>query len=387
MVAVCTRSGRDCLVRVDLESYDWTELDTGLVEMDPPFLEPLSPTSFLVVGKTSASLFALYCVQLDVDLRPTMTMLHEQTIPRAILDHPSFSSDIFSTPAAFRFTSTRPPIRDVHGFFWPPHNPRFQAPDDELPPLIVNCHGGPMAHKSPGLDLWIQFWTSRGFAVFELNYAGSTGYGRAHRDAILGRWGLSDLADVPECVAHLTKARGSAPPLADDRRVGLLGASAGGYLVMQSLVRFPFLVACGVAFCGVADMKAFVFSGREGPNPHISRRLFPRGGEHMSLEEKVFICQERSPVIFAWNASAPLLLVHGARDTQVPVYQSLIMWEAMQNAGRTVELRVFEEDYHSLSIDSLRRALLRAERWWKRYLLNARERQMPSPSGILTLWP
>ncbi|MCB0123311.1 MAG: S9 family peptidase, partial [Caldilineaceae bacterium] len=133
-----------------------------------------------------------------------------------------------SVPEAIEFpTDAHPPDDLAHAFYYPPFNPDFQAPDDERPPLIVISHGGPTAQASPALDWRKQYWTSRGFAVVDVNYGGSSGFGRAYRERLAGQWGLVDVDDCCNVARHLVSE-----DRADPERLIIRGGSAGGYTTL-----------------------------------------------------------------------------------------------------------------------------------------------------------
>jgi len=141
----------------------------------------------------------------------------------------------------------------TYGFFFPPQNPSYKAPENSLPPLIILSHGGPTSHFGPGLALQTQFWTSRGYAVFCLNYRGSSGYGRAYIEELDGNWGIADVADAVACVRFLGDR-------IDTSRVGIRGGSAGGYCVLQALCdeETNSTWAGGVSAYGISDLHGLV---------------------------------------------------------------------------------------------------------------------------------
>src|SRR5690606_28014413 len=140
----------------------------------------------------------------------------------------------------------------AYGLFYPPLHPEFEAPEGERPPLLVRCHGGPTSQASTGLNLRTQYWTSRGFAVLEVNYRGSSGYGRAYRDALRGQWGVGEVLDCIAGAAALAQ-RG----LCDSKRTCISGGSAGGYTALAALT-FHDAFAAGAIYYGVSDLSALI---------------------------------------------------------------------------------------------------------------------------------
>jgi dipeptidyl aminopeptidase/acylaminoacyl peptidase len=207
-----------------------------------------------------------------------------------------------------------------HGFYYPPANPEFSAPDDELPPLVVFVHGGPTAHVTPSLDLQVQLFTSRGIAVVDLNYGGSTGYGREYRDRLRGRWGEVDVEDSAAAVRYLGE-RGDV----DSGRVQITGGSAGGYTTLMAMaVREEFL--SGVSYYGVADLVTFHEQTHKFESHYDAYLVGP-------WPEAVDLYRERSPVTHADSISDPLLLLQGLDDKVVPPPQAEVIVDALKRRG------------------------------------------------------
>ena len=207
-----------------------------------------------------------------------------------------------------------------HGFYYPPTNPEYVGPDDELPPLVVSVHGGPTAHVTTALDLHVQVFTSRGIAVIDLNYGGSTGYGRDYRDRLRHRWGEVDIEDSAAAVRYLGE-RGDIDP----ERVQITGGSAGGYTTLMALaVRDEF--ASGASYFGVADLVTFHGDTHKFES-HYDEYLVGPWPEARELY------RERSPVTHADSISDPLLLLQGLDDKVVPPSQSEVIVDALKSRG------------------------------------------------------
>ena len=204
-----------------------------------------------------------------------------------------------------------------HGFYYAPANPDFSGPDDERPPLVVLVHGGPTAHVTPSLDLYVQLFTSRGIAVVDLNYGGSTGYGREYRDRLRGRWGEIDVEDSAAAVLYLGD-RGEI----DLGRVQITGGSAGGYTTLMALaVRDEF--ASGVSYYGVADLVTFHEDTHKFESHYDDYLVGP-------WPEAVDLYRDRSPVAHADSISDPLLLLQGLDDKVVPPSQAVVIVNALK---------------------------------------------------------
>ena len=232
----------------------------------------------------------------------------------------------------------------AHGFFYPPVNPRFAAPDGELPPLVVNVHGGPTSSARPGLRLAFQFWTSRGFAVLDVNYRGSTGAGRAYRERLNGNWGVMDVSDCADGVRFLI-----GHGLVDPRRVAIRGSSAGGFTVLSALASTDVFTA-GTSLYGVSDLRALARDTHKFES-HYAFRLV--GSD--DLTDPVW--DQRSPVTRVEDIHAPLLLLQGADDAVVPAAQAQSMYDALESAGRPTALVVFPGEGHGFRrADTIKRA-------------------------------
>jgi dipeptidyl aminopeptidase/acylaminoacyl peptidase len=208
-----------------------------------------------------------------------------------------------------------------HGFYYAPANPEYSGSTDELPPLVVHVHGGPTAHVATALDLQIQLFTSRGIAVVDLNYGGSTGYGREYRDRLHGRWGEVDVEDSAAAARYLGE-RGDV----DATRVQITGGSAGGYTTLMAMaVREEF--ASGASYFGVADLVSFHDETHKFESHYDEYLVGP-------WPEAIDLYRERSPVTHADAISDPLLLLQGLDDKVVPPSQSEVIVDALK--GRDI---------------------------------------------------
>jgi dipeptidyl aminopeptidase/acylaminoacyl peptidase len=239
-----------------------------------------------------------------------------------------------------RYVSTAVPITfegadglESHGFYYAPKNPEFSGPPDEPPPLLVHVHGGPTAHVQTSLDLGIQLFTSRGLAVVDVNYGGSTGYGREYRDRLRGRWGEVDVEDCA-AVARYFAERGDV----DAARVQISGGSAGGYTTLMAMaVRDEFAV--GVSYYGVADLVSFHSETHKFESHYDDYLVGP-------WPEAIDVYRERSPVNHADSISRPLLLLQGLDDKVVPPPQSEVIVDALKQRGIPHAYIAFEGEGH-----------------------------------------
>lgn len=232
-----------------------------------------------------------------------------------------------------------------HGFYYAPKNPDFTGPADELPPLVVSVHGGPTASVSTALDLDIQAFTSRGIAVVDLNYGGSTGYGREYRDRLRGRWGVVDVEDSAAAARFLSE-RGDVDPA----RVEITGGSAGGYTTLLAIAsRDEF--AAGTSYFGVADLVTFHDETHKFESRYDEYLVGP-------WPEAVELYRERSPISHADAISRPLLLLQGLDDKVVPPAQAEEIVEALEQRGIPYAYIAFEGEGHGFrKAENVKRAL------------------------------
>jgi dipeptidyl aminopeptidase/acylaminoacyl peptidase len=220
-----------------------------------------------------------------------------------------------------------------HAFYYPPKNHDYEGPDDELPPLLVHVHGGPTAHVTNALELSVQLFTSRGIAVVDVNYGGSTGYGREYRDRLRGRWGEIDVEDSAAVVRYLAD-RGDI----DSTRVQITGGSAGGYTTLMALaVRDEF--ASGASYFGVADLVTFHEDTHKFESHYDEYLVGP-------WPETEDVYRERSPITHADSISRPLLLLQGLDDKVVPPSQSEVIVDALKSRGVPHAYIAFEGEGH-----------------------------------------
>jgi dipeptidyl aminopeptidase/acylaminoacyl peptidase len=232
-----------------------------------------------------------------------------------------------------------------YGFYYAPRNPDYAAAADELPPLVVSVHGGPTSHVSNALALDVQFFTSRGIAFVDLNYGGSTGYGREYRDRLHGRWGEVDVEDSAASVRYLSD-RGDV----DSARVEITGGSAGGYTTLLALaVRDEF--AAGASYFGVVDLVTFHEDTHKFESHYDEYLVGP-------WPEAIDVYRERSPINQADAISHPLLLLQGLDDKVVPPSQSEQIVAALARRGVPYAYIAFEGEGHGFrKAENIRRAL------------------------------
>ncbi len=220
-----------------------------------------------------------------------------------------------SAPEAITFPTTE--SSEAHAFYYAPTNPNFESQSPEKPPLLVISHGGPTSATSSSLNLSIQFWTSRGFAVVDVNYRGSTGHGRAFRDALKGKWGVYDTDDCIAAADYLVN-RG----LADSDRLAIKGGSAGGYTTINALT-FHDRFAVGATYYGIADLMVFIGDTHKYESRYLDSLIGP-------YPEAKQLYHDRSAINFTDQLSCPMIILQGLEDKIVPPSQAEIMAGALR---------------------------------------------------------
>jgi dipeptidyl aminopeptidase/acylaminoacyl peptidase len=363
-VVVYLQYGRHGVIHVDLETHEWTSLDIGLVNITWDSLQRLSPTSFLVLGSGAKTQGALYRVDLDAAHRPTATVVRTSSTT-------TFDQSLFSAAQHIELDSKKGPPRDIHAFYWPPHNPRFIGPEGKLPPLIINSHGGPSSCSNSGLSLRIQYWTSRGYGYAALNYTGSTGHGKPYRERLFRQWGILDRDDAAELIRHMSEGP---EPLINAKAVGIEGGSAGGYHTLQSLVWYPELFAAGIDCYGISDAKTLAAETHKFESRYCDVLFFGKEGDRgddgpPTEDEKEALFYERSPIKHAERMTSPLLIMHGEDDHVVPVNQAYEMEKKVLSGGGEVRFVLFKGEGHGWKKDeSWVRHYQESEAWWKKTL-------------------
>lgn len=233
----------------------------------------------------------------------------------------------------------------AHGFLYLPAHPEVRAPDGDLPPLIVTLHGGPTASAVPGLSTARSYWTSRGFAVLDVNYGGSTGYGRAYRERLDGRWGEVDVQDAASGAAYL-----AGEGVVDGDRLAITGGSAGGFTTLAAAT-FTDTFAAGASHFGISDLATLATDTHKLESRYLDGLVAP-------WPEGKDLYAERSPIHHVDRLSTPLILLQGTDDKVVPPAQAQEMAEVLRAKGLPVALVMFEGEGHGFRVlDNQVRAL------------------------------
>jgi dipeptidyl aminopeptidase/acylaminoacyl peptidase len=233
----------------------------------------------------------------------------------------------------------------AYGFFYPPTNRDYQAPAGELPPLLVKSHGGPTAATSTGFNLKIQYWTSRGFAVLDVNYGGSTGYGRAYRDRLKGNWGIVDVDDCCNGAKYLVEQG-----LVDGDRLVIDGGSAGGYTTLCALT-FRDVFKAGASYYGVSDLEALATDTHKFESRYLDSIIGP-------YPERKDLYIARSPIHFSERLNCPVIFFQGDEDKVVPPNQAELMVNVLKAKGLPVAYVLYEGEQHGFrQAENIKRTL------------------------------
>tara|TARA_R110002072_G_scaffold1559_4_gene12929 strand:+ start:28214 stop:30313 length:2100 start_codon:yes stop_codon:yes gene_type:complete len=222
---------------------------------------------------------------------------------------------------------------DAYGIYYPPTNGTFSAPSDTLPPLLVMVHGGPTSSAKTIYNPTIQFWTQRGFAVFDINHHGSTGYGRQFRHSLYGGWGETDIEDVVLGVSHLINEG-----LAHPHQLAIRGGSAGGYVVLATLAKTD-IFAAGTSYYGISDLTLLARDTHKFESHYLEQMIgpWPQARE---------LYEQRSPINNIASITTPVLMLQGRLDKVVPPNQAEAIFSQIKSRNPASELIYFDDEAH-----------------------------------------
>ena len=320
------------LGRLDSLTGERTPLETPYTEMGRGDLK-VAPGRVLFVAASSTQPMSL--ISLDLESREAQVLRRSV----AVEVEPGY----ISAPQAIEFPTEGG--KTAHAFYYPPRNRDYVLSSEERPPLLVKSHGGPTGAASAGLDLLIQYWTSRGFALVDVNYGGSVGFGREYRKRLEGRWGVVDVDDCVNAARYLV-SRG----WVDENRLSIDGGSAGGYTTLAALA-FRDVFAAGASYYGVSDLEALARDTHKFESRYLDR-LIGRYPERRDLY------LARSPINFTEQLDCPLILFQGMEDRIVPPDQAERMYQAVREKGLPTAYLSFEGEQHGFRrAENIKRAL------------------------------
>lgn len=330
IICTYTQNGRWYLAEIDLKTQQ-------LIPIETPFSNITSLISngkiALFIGSSPTASSAV--ISLDLQTKDWTVLKQSSEL--------NLDARYLSVPEALTFPTENG--LTAHAWYYPPQNPDYQAPETDLPPLLVKSHGGPTAAAGNSLSLKIQYWTSRGFAYLDVNYGGSTGYGRAYRQRLDHQWGI---VDVDDCVngAKFLVQEGKADP----NKLAISGGSAGGYTTLAALT-FRQTFKAGASHYGVSDLEALATDTHKFEARYLDRLIGP-------YPEQQELYKTRSPINYTDQLACPVVFFQGLEDKVVPPNQAEMMVEALKQKGLPVAYVPFAEEQHGFRIAAnIKRAL------------------------------
>jgi dipeptidyl aminopeptidase/acylaminoacyl peptidase len=334
LICICFDKGESKLFKLDLEERDG---NTGLHQIEIPY----SSLSCLQVNEESA-----WFMGASPTIASSIVKLNLQSGETTVVRQSSgyqLDANYVSIPEAIEFPTSGG--LTSHAFYYAPKNSDFQAPDEDRPPLMVIIHGGPTGATFSSFSLAIQYWTSRGIAVLDINYGGSTGYGRAYRNRLYDSWGIVDVEDCVNGAKYLV-ARGDV----DADRLVIRGGSAGGYTTLAALT-FTDTFKAGASYYGVSDLEALARDTHKFESRYMERLIGP-------YPESLDIYKARSPIHHIEQLSCPVIFFQGLEDKVVPPNQAEMMVNALDEKKVPVAYVPFESEQHGFRIaNNIKRAL------------------------------
>ena len=319
IVVSYTRNGRWHLGVVNVATGVMTSLAPGLEPRE--WLTATASHAIVVAGSARTSDAVM---QIDLETGEAEPL---KTASRVDLD-PAYISE----PEAIEFPTSRG--LKAHAFIYSPRHPEYTGTAAERPPLIVIGHGGPTAATTARFEVGIQYWTTRGFAVADVNYGGSSGYGRPYRERLNGQWGIVDVEDAVNAARYLV-AQGKADP---DRLI-IRGGSAGGYTALAALVFHPGVFKAAASYYGISDLEVLQHDTHKFESRYSDTLVGP-------WPEARELYRARSPIHFVDRLSCALILLQGLEDKVVPPNQSEMMADAARKKGLPVAYLAFEGEQH-----------------------------------------
>lgn len=318
------------LTRINISSKTVTAIETEYTDIWWP---KVANNKLVFRGASPQKLQAIIALDLATNNSTAL-----KTSNSALIDQ-----TVISAPQILQFPTTHG--LTAHAFFYPPHNAEYIALENEKPPLLVKCHGGPTGTLSSGLNLELQYWTSRGFAVIDVNYGGSTGYGRQYRDKLYGNWGVVDVDDCSNAALYL-----SGQGLVDSKRLLISGRSSAGFTALCALA-FKNIFCAGASHYGISDLVSMAEDACKFDARGLERLLVTTPSDMDNLKT-------RSPISHIEKIRCPIIFFQGSNDAIVPPNQTQIISEALQKRGVPVACLIFAGEGHGFrKAETIKRAL------------------------------
>jgi dipeptidyl aminopeptidase/acylaminoacyl peptidase len=330
LICAFTQRGTWRLAEIDLATDELKVIETRY--SDIAYLQAATGTAAFVGGATTEP---TSIVRLDLETHSTEILRRSSQV--------EMDAGFISIPKSVEFPTAGG--LTAHAFFYAPCNKHFQAPVEERAPLIVISHGGPTANTTQSLNLAIQYWTSRGLAVLDVNYGGSTGYGRAYRQRLTGQWGIVDREDCTNGAKYAVEKYGI-----DPERLIIRGGSAGGYTTLCALV-FDDTFRAGASYYGVSDLAALAQETHKFESRYLDKLIGP-------YPERKDMYDARSPIRHAEGLSCPIIFFQGLEDRVVPPRQAEMMVAILKDKKLPVTYITFEKEQHGFRMaQNIKRAL------------------------------
>lgn len=318
IICTYTQQGLWHLARIDLATKQLTTIDTPYTDISGVKASG-EKAVFLAASPTESSAI----VQLNLATSQLEVLRRSSNL--------TVDTGYLSIPQPIEFPTEGG--LTAFGFFYPPQNQDFAAPPTEKPPLVVKSHGGPTAATSSSMNLKIQYWTSRGFAVLDVNYGGSTGYGREYRQRLKDSWGIVDVDDCANGAKYLAEKG-----LVDGARMAIAGGSAGGYTTLCALT-FRDVFKAGASYYGVSDLEALTNDTHKFESRYLDGLIGP-------YPERKDLYVARSPIHFTERLSCPVIFFQGLEDKVVPPNQAEMMVDVLKAKGLPVAYVAYEGEQH-----------------------------------------
>lgn len=330
IICAYTQNGLWSLAALDTNTKEFTPIETPYTDI----FDVHSGRGFaLLCAGSPTQPFAVVRMDAETMKMETIRQAFEVTVDREYL----------SQAKSISFPTTNG--KTAHAIYYAPKNKDYVAPQNERPPLIVFSHGGPTGATGTTLKYGIQYWTSRGFAVADVNYRGSTGYGREYRQQLNGNWGIVDVDDCCNAALYLVKEG-----LADPNRLAIRGGSAGGYTTLACLA-FRDVFKAGASHFGISNLEALATDTHKFESRYLDSMIGP-------YPERKDLYDERSPINFTQNFNCPIILFQGDEDKVVPPDQSRLMFEAVRAREIPAAYVLFKGEQHGFrKAESIKRAL------------------------------
>jgi dipeptidyl aminopeptidase/acylaminoacyl peptidase len=330
IICTYTQQGRWYLGRLSLTNKELTPISLPYTNLSSI---KVKGNQVIFCGSSPTEASAIVLLDLTTNETTILKRSSDLTIDKGYL----------SIPEAIEFPTENG--LTAYAWYYPPQNKDYTAPDGELPPLLVKSHGGPTASASSSFSLRVQYWTSRGFGYLDVNYGGSTGFGRQYRQRLAKNWGIVDVADCIEGANYLVK-QGKV----DGNQLAISGGSAGGYTTLAALT-FHDTFKAGASYYGVSDLEALATDTHKFEARYLD-------GLIGNYPEEKDIYQKRSPIYYTDQLSCPIIFFQGLEDQVVPPNQAEKMVEAMKEKGIPVAYVPFEGEQHGFrQAENIKRSL------------------------------